>query len=76
MTSITGKDPGEHFAEIAAEFGTPFYTRSDEAGTPQQKAILKKLSPQSVSASTLAGEPILAKLTRRRGTMLQSEVLK
>ncbi len=67
MTSVTGKDPGEHFAEIAAQFGTPFYTRSDEAATPAEKAILKKLSPQSVSASTLAGEPILAKLTRAPG---------
>jgi phosphoglucomutase len=67
MTAATGKDPGEHFSEIAREFGTPYYTRSDEPATPRQKDILKKLSPESVAAATLAGEPILSRLTRAPG---------
>jgi phosphoglucomutase len=50
-----------------AEFGTPYYTRIDAPATPQQKARLAKLSPESVTESTLAGEPITAKLTRAPG---------
>ncbi|HET7542866.1 MAG TPA: phosphoglucomutase (alpha-D-glucose-1,6-bisphosphate-dependent) [Polyangiaceae bacterium] len=64
ITAVTGKDPGQHYQELSREFGTPYYTRVDQAATPAQKALLKKLSPESVSASTLAGEPILRKLTR------------
>jgi len=64
ITAVTGKDPGRHYQELSAEFGTPYYTRVDQAATPAQKALLKKLSPESVSASELAGEPILRKLTR------------
>ncbi|MDB5354743.1 MAG: Phosphoglucomutase [Phycisphaerales bacterium] len=67
MTATTGKDPGEHFREIAAQFGTPYYARSDEPATPAQKAILKKLSPESITQATLAGEPITARLTRAPG---------
>jgi phosphoglucomutase len=64
ITAVTGKDPGQHYEELRAEFGTPYYTRVDQAATPAQKALLKKLSPESVSAKELAGEPILHKLTR------------
>ncbi|HYQ40823.1 MAG TPA: phosphoglucomutase (alpha-D-glucose-1,6-bisphosphate-dependent) [Polyangiaceae bacterium] len=64
ITAVTGKDPGQHYQELSAEFGTPYYTRVDQAATPAQKSLLKKLSPESVSASELAGEPILRKLTR------------
>jgi phosphoglucomutase len=60
----TGKDPGEHYKELTAEFGTPFYTRIDAAATPEQKARLLKLDPSDVKASELAGEPIVTKLTR------------
>ena len=60
----TGKDPGEHYQELTAEFGTPFYTRIDAAATPEQKARLQKLDPSDVKAAELAGEPIVAKLTR------------
>jgi phosphoglucomutase len=60
----TGKDPGEHYRELTAEFGTPFYTRIDAAATPEQKSRLKELDPSAVKAALLAGEPILAKLTR------------
>lgn len=63
ITARTGKDPGEHYRELAAEFGTPYYTRIDAPATPAQKAMLAKLSPESVKESRLAGEPITAKLT-------------
>jgi phosphoglucomutase len=64
ITSVTGKDPGQHYEELRAEFGTPYYTRVDQPATPAQKSLLKKLSPESVSAKELAGEAILYKLTR------------
>ena len=67
ITARTGKDPGEHFRELAKEFGTPYYTRIDAAATPQQKASLQRLSPEAVKESELAGEPISAKLTRAPG---------
>lgn len=67
ITARTGKDPGEHFNELVAEFGMPYYTRLDRSATPEQKALLGALSPDSVRASTLAGEPITAKLTRAPG---------
>jgi phosphoglucomutase len=67
ITARTGKDPGEHYRELAAQFGTPYYTRLDEPATPAQKEVLKKLSPAQVKADRLAGEPITAKLTRAPG---------
>jgi phosphoglucomutase len=67
ITARTGKDPGEHFQELVAEFGMPFYTRIDTPATPDQKARLEKLSPDAVTVSDLAGEPITAKLTRAPG---------
>ncbi|UCG96963.1 MAG: phosphoglucomutase (alpha-D-glucose-1,6-bisphosphate-dependent) [Burkholderiales bacterium] len=67
ITAVTGRDPGEHYRDLAAEFGAPLYTRIDAAATPEQKAKLGKLSPESVSAATLAGEPITARLTRAPG---------
>jgi phosphoglucomutase len=67
ITARTGKDPGEHYLELTAEFGAPLYTRIDAPATPELKARLAKLSPESVEASTLAGEPIIAKLTRAPG---------
>jgi phosphoglucomutase len=67
ITARTGKDPGVHYQELTAQFGTPFYTRVDAPATPAQKAKLRELTPEAVSASTLAGEPIVAKLTRAPG---------
>jgi phosphoglucomutase len=67
MTARTGKDPGVHYKELTAEFGTPFYTRIDAPATPEQKNLLKKLSPENVTATELAGEPITAKLTNAPG---------
>ena len=64
ITARTGKDPGEHYRELTAEFGTAYYTRIDAPATPEQKARLAKLSPDAVRESSLAGEPIIAKLTR------------
>ena len=67
MTAVTGKDPGKHFEEISAQFGTPYYTRLDVPASSEQKAKLAKLSPEAVEASDLAGEPITAKLTTAPG---------
>jgi phosphoglucomutase len=67
ITAATGKDPGEHYREITAEFGIPYYTRLDAPATPEQKDRLKKLAPDAVKATELAGEPIVAKLTRAPG---------
>ena len=67
ITAVTGKDPGEHFQEMIAEFGMPYYTRIDAAATPEQKAKLQKLSPGDVKESDMAGEPILSKLTAAPG---------
>jgi phosphoglucomutase len=63
----TGRDPGEHYRDLTAEFGAPCYTRIDAPATPEQKARLAKLSPEAVPASILAGDPIIAKLTRAPG---------
>ena len=67
ITARTGKDPGEHYRELTAEFGTSFYTRIDAPATPEQKEKLAKLSPEAVKESALAGEPITAKLTKAPG---------
>jgi phosphoglucomutase, alpha-D-glucose phosphate-specific len=67
ITARTGKDPGEHYRELSAQFGASHYTRIDAAATPEQKARLANLSPAAVRASSLAGEPITAKLTRAPG---------
>ena len=67
ITARTGKDPGEHYRELTAEFGTPYYKRIDAPATPEQKAKLQQLSPEAVKESDLAGEPITAKLTRAPG---------
>ena len=67
ITARTGKDPGVHYQELTAKFGAPRYTRIDAPATSEQKAALKKLSPDAVKAATLAGEPITAKLTKAPG---------
>jgi len=67
ITAVTGKDPGEHFQELVAEFGMPYYTRIDAPATPEQKAKLLKLSASDVKESEMAGEPILQKLTAAPG---------
>jgi phosphoglucomutase len=67
ITARTGKDPGEHYRELTAKFGKPYYTRIDAPATPEQKASLQRLSPDAVTESKLAGEPIIDKLTRAPG---------
>jgi phosphoglucomutase len=67
ITARTGQDPGLHYRELTAQFGTSYYTRIDAAASPEQKSRLKKLSPEAVTATELAGEPIVAKLTRAPG---------
>jgi len=64
ITARTGRDPGEHYRTLTAEFGAPYYTRVDAPATPEQKARLQQFSPETLTAATLAGEPILATLTR------------
>jgi phosphoglucomutase len=76
ITARTGKDPGEHYRELTTAFGNPYYKRIDAAATPEQKSRLAKLSPDMVAASTLAGEPIIATLTRAPGNNAPIEGLK
>jgi phosphoglucomutase len=67
ITASTGKDPGEHYRALEAEFGTAYYTRIDAPATAEQKTRLEKLSPAAVKESSVAGEPITAKLSRAPG---------
>ena len=67
ITARTGKDPGEHYQALTAEFGAPLYTRIDAPATAEQKSKLEKLSPEAVKQSDLVGEPIIAKLNRAPG---------
>ena len=67
IAAVTGKEPGEHYRELAAEFGAPVYTRIDAPASPEEKARLAKLSPEAVKDANLAGEPIVARLTRAPG---------
>jgi phosphoglucomutase len=67
ILAVTGKDPGEHYQVLTALLGTPHYERLDAPASTDQKACLAALAPEQVDAETLAGEPILAKLTRAPG---------
>jgi phosphoglucomutase len=67
ITARTGRDPSEHYRTLTERFGTAYYTRIDAPATSAQKAALQKLSPGDVPASSLAGDPITAKLTRAPG---------
>jgi phosphoglucomutase len=58
MTARTGKDPGEIYSELTRELGDPVYERIDAPATPEQKAVLEKLSPADIHATEVAGEPI------------------
>jgi phosphoglucomutase len=64
MKARTGRDPGQVYDELAERFGRPVYRRADAPATPEQKAALSRLSPEQVTSSELAGEPITAILTR------------
>jgi len=67
MTARTGRDPGQIYRALTAEYGAPVYQRIDAPATPEQKALLAKLSPEQVPAKELAGDPIVAMLTNAPG---------
>ncbi|MCA9652275.1 MAG: alpha-D-glucose phosphate-specific phosphoglucomutase [Myxococcales bacterium] len=67
ITAKTGRDPGERYQALTERFGAPVYERIDAPATPAQKKVLSSLSPQQVPGDTLAGEPIVAKLTEAPG---------
>jgi phosphoglucomutase len=67
ITAVTGKDPSEHYAALTARHGTPAYARVDAPANREEKAKLASLSPDQVTATELAGEPITAKLTEAPG---------
>jgi phosphoglucomutase len=67
ITARMGRDPGEIYRELTREFGEPLYDRVEAPATPEQKAILEKLSPQQVQIKNLAGEKIQTILTRAPG---------
>jgi phosphoglucomutase len=67
MTARTGRDPGAAYAELTARFGSPAYRRIDAPATPAQKAVLGRLTPDAVTATELAGDPITAILTAAPG---------
>jgi len=67
ITAVTGRTPGEHYRDLTKRFGDPAYARVDEPATREQKAALAKLSPEQVTATELAGDPITEKLTTAPG---------
>lgn len=67
ILAVTGKTPSQRYAELVEEFGEPSYARTDAEANREQKAVLKKLSPDQVTATELAGETITAKLTEAPG---------
>jgi phosphoglucomutase len=67
MTAVTGRDPGELYRDLANELGDPAYERIDAPASREQKAVLKRLSPEQVKASTLGGEPITGMFNRAPG---------
>ena len=67
MMAKTGKDPAQLYQELTKELGAPVYERIDASATPEQKVILSKLSPVQVQATELAGDKIVAMLTRAPG---------
>ncbi|MFT4028961.1 MAG: phosphoglucomutase (alpha-D-glucose-1,6-bisphosphate-dependent) [Protaetiibacter sp.] len=67
IRAVTGKSPSELYRELTAEFGDPAYARVDAAATPEQKARLGRLSGDDITATSLAGDPITAKLSHAPG---------
>ena len=67
ILATTGKDPGKHYQALEAEFGEATYERMDAPANAAQKKVLSNLSPEMVEAKELAGDPIVARLTRAPG---------
>jgi phosphoglucomutase len=67
ITARSGRDPAEHYRDLEERFGAPVYERIDAPASREEKAVLADLSPEQVTATELAGEPIVARLTRAPG---------
>jgi phosphoglucomutase len=67
LTAVSGLDPGQSYAKLTERFGAPVYRRIDAPATAGEKAVLGALSPERVGATELAGDPIVARLTRAPG---------
>src|SRR6185503_2178909 len=67
ITALTGRDPGLHYQDLTTRIGAPVYQRIDAPANPAQKNVLKNLSPEDVSAETLAGDKIIARMTKAPG---------
>ena len=67
ITARTGKDPGQHYAEIEKQFGKSYYRREDQPATLTEKKVLGKLTPGAVRDNSIAGEKITAVLTAAPG---------
>jgi phosphoglucomutase len=67
MTAVLGQDPGQRYRSLEGRFGTSVYERIDAPATAEQKAVLRKLTPEGIRVQDLAGEPILSVLTRAPG---------
>ncbi len=67
ICAVTGKDPGQHYLALTAQYGTPHYVRIDAAATAEQKRAFKQLDPGKVTSTSLAGDTITARLTHAPG---------
>jgi phosphoglucomutase len=67
LTAKTGRDPAALYHDLEERFGRCFYERLDSPATPEQKAVLARLSPEMITAGELAGQPILVSATRASG---------
>jgi len=67
ILAVSGRDPGEHYRALEAQFGQSVYERMDAPANPAQKKALSSLSPEMVRAQTLAGDPITTRLTHAPG---------
>ena len=67
ITAVTGRDPGRRYQELAVKYGAPCYTRIDAAASPAEKAAFKRLTAERVTAATLAGDAVTARLTHAPG---------
>ena len=67
ITAVTGKDPGEYYQELAAQYGKPVYARIQAPATREEQKALSALNPQMITADTLAGDPIRKCLTEAPG---------
>ncbi|MFE3443544.1 phosphoglucomutase (alpha-D-glucose-1,6-bisphosphate-dependent) [Nocardia sp. NPDC059180] len=67
ITAVTGQSPSARYVELERRYGSPAYARVDAPATAAQKKLLSKLTPEQVTASEVAGEPVTAVLTRARG---------